>query len=206
MSIFESGKFSQDEIQAIYGYFIGGEMCESSFFYVCEEDGYHHGTELYYKFIKEFNLPDLFKINKVSARTPEQVFLDRLDNNWNINFNTVDTYRRLFNKLVSKYNAADYSENIATRCRDVRNLVSEEVYNPLFRKQVQSNYGVTGDLNSGESVVLAALKKDGNAIVSLFQLQEETRNAFPIATRGVRNEFLRRIRGYLRTRPFDPTL
>ena len=206
MSLFESNTFSQQEIQSLYEYFIGGEDGEHNLFVVSEEDGYHHGTELYQKFIKEFNLPDIFKIQRVSARTPDQTWLDRLDNNWNINFYTVDSYRKLFTKLISKFNPADYSTTVSSREQEVRNLVSEEVYNALFRKQIQSQFSVQGELGDGQSVVLAVLKKDENAIDSLFKLQDDTRNAFPIANRGVRNEFLRKIRGYLKTRPFDPAL
>jgi len=205
MSVFESNVFSQAEIQSIIEYFITPEG-DSNFFYVNEDDGYHHGTELYHKFIKEFNLPDIFKINKISAKPPEQVFLDRLDRNWNINFYTVDNYRKLNNKLVSRFKPQDFSEAVANRSREVLNLISEEVYNALFRKQAQALFGVRAELNEGESVVLAALRKDENAFDALFKLQEESRTAFPVANRQVRNEFLKKIRGYLRTRPYDPSL
>ncbi len=203
--VFGSGKFSQEEIQAIYEYFLGGQENENRLFVVGEDDTYE-GTELYHKFIKEFDLPDVFLINKNTAKPPEETFLDRLDKNWNINFATVDTYRKTYNRLMSNYKTSDFNESVNNRYREVRGFITEEVFNLLFREQVQNNFGVSADFNKGESAVVAALKNDNNAFEGLFKLQTETRNAFPIANRSVRNEFLKKIRGYLRNKAFDSTL
>jgi len=208
MEIFSSGAFTQDEIQAIYEFFIGGHEYGSKFFNKSDDDGYYHGTELYHKFNKEFNLPDIFKIQKVSAKTPEQTYLDRLDRNWNINYNTVDTYRRIYSKLNAGFSKGDFPKSVSGRCSDVRNLITEEVYNSMFRSEVKKAFSVEGNLGEGSSIVLAALKKEGNdsTFEQLYKIQEETRSAFPIANRQVRNQFLSKIREYLKSRPYDPAL
>ncbi|MCV6900868.1 hypothetical protein OE165_27940, partial [Escherichia coli] len=75
---FESNTFSQSEIQALYEFFISeDETSETNFFNLDlnDNDGYYSPTDLYHKFNKAFNLPDIFQINKVSAKTPDEVYI-----------------------------------------------------------------------------------------------------------------------------------
>lgn len=204
--ILGSGVFTQSDIQGLYEFFLSGGEGDHNLFVYNNEDKTFNGTELYHKFITAFNIPDVFRIQKACARTPEDTFTDRLDRNWGINYNTVSTYRKLVTKLTSNFKPEEFGESVTSRDREVRNFITEEVFNSLFREAVKQAFGVSGNLNQGESVVVEAFKRDNNAFEQLHRLQEESRNAYPIASRQSRKYFAGKIRELLRTRPFDPSL
>lgn len=145
--------FSDDEIQEIYHFFLG-ENIES--FFSKNENGEYEGKAVYNKFVKELEFPDILTLDRLTTYPPEKQFYDLMDNNWGIDFDTVDTYRRHYLNMIK--NNSDVSVN---------KYVIEEVYNPLFRKIMSEHVG-DNNIKQTESYTLKAVEKG----VSIEELKD----------------------------------
>ena len=153
----DNRKFSEEDLIKIQSFFLNND---SSSFFETNEEGIQ-ANETYKKFIEELNFPDILSLDRFRAYPPEKQFYDKLDEQWGINFETVDVFRRLYLSMVGSNN---YTQ-------EETNLILEEVYNPLFRKFLFMKYDY--NLNQDESVVAAALKNG----VSIENLQEMSNQA-----------------------------
>lgn len=140
-------------------------------------DGEVKGNETYIRFIKEFNLPDVLKLDRISAYPPEKQFIDALDKNWGINFDTVDTYRRLYLQMIKSNNSDS----------KVNSLVLEEVYNPFFRKVLQNQFKY--EVKQTESFVLKAIEK-GASVEELTSLSESASGSTFVSSSRNLNRFV----------------
>lgn len=140
-------------------------------------DGEVKGNETYIRFIKEFKLPDVLKLDRISAYPPEKQFIDALDKNSGINFDTVDTYRRLYLQMIKSNNSDS----------KVNSLVLEEVYNPFFRKVLQNQFKYEG--KQTESLVLKAIEK-GASVEELTSLSESASGSTYVSSSRNLNRFV----------------
>lgn len=148
-------KFSAEEIQNIYEFFL--QENTGRFF---TQDHEHQNEEykptpLYEKFIQELDFPDFYDIDRFTTYPPEKQFYDIMDRNWNVNFDTVDTYRAEFINAIKN--------NGNPECNS---LVMEEIYNPLFKNLLKEKYNYK--LAQGSSFVVEATKNG----VSIGELNE----------------------------------
>lgn len=137
-----NNSFNSDEIQNIHEFFLNEN---TSVFFTQALGEESRPTSLYKKFIDVLGFPDFFKIDRFTTYPPEKQFYDLLDGNWNINFDTVDSYRDRYVQFI-KNNPNSESTS----------LVKEEVYNNLFRVLLSEKYGYK--LSQSESYVLKALE------------------------------------------------
>jgi hypothetical protein len=183
--------FSQEELQSIYEFYI--HQRDDVFWTLSEEDGIFHPTALYKKFVKTLNLPSVFELEKYTAKVVENQYLDKLQINYGINFGTVDVYRRQHAKFLSQLSHADPED-----AKKLRALITEEVYNPLFRQKASRlAAGANG------SYVAAIYKSKGtSAIKELEDLHNECKDELYFISREHNENFLARIRNVVKTLPF----
>jgi len=169
----ERGVFSEDDQRNIQLSLLEGD--NSGFFNITHDSV--SGNETYVKFIKEFNLPDVLKLDRISAYPPEKQFIDALDSNWGINFDTVDTYRRLYLQMIKNNNSNS----------EVNSLVLEEVYNPFFRKVLKNEFKY--ELKQTESFVLKAIE-NGATVEKLSLLSNSASESTFISSNANLNRFV----------------
>jgi len=162
-------KFSSDEIQSIHEFFLNENT--SVFFTQSNVDEEYKPTALWNKFAETLNFPDIFKIDRFIAHAPELQFLDILDKNWGINFNTVDNYRAHYIQLIK--NNPD---------TEGTSLIKEEVYNSLFRHLLKEKYNY--NVAQNESFVSKALQ-EGVSIKELNEIAQSARESVHITSYSV---------------------
>src|SRR5262249_12124002 len=143
-------------------------------------------NDFYKKFIAALDFPDLFKIDRFIMVTPEQQFYDLMDQQWGINFDTVDTYRNRYYNLIN----FDPSQPAAI-------LIKEEVFNPLFREVLENKYKFQASQN--ESLCLKAVEK-GVSLNELSQIAESSReNVLITQIEGLKRMVDTQVRKVVRT-------
>jgi len=165
-----SNQFSGDEIQSIYEFFVM-ENSEAFFTFpanrtiqaTLKHNSHDEAqpTELYKKFIKVLNFPDFFKIDRFTTYPPEKQFYDLLDTNWNVDFDTVDSYSSQYIQLIK--NSHD---------SEAASLVKEELFNPHFRSTIKNQYNY--NLSETESYVLHAVQ-NGVSVNELHEVANRSR-------------------------------
>jgi hypothetical protein len=190
----ENKTFSDKEVQDIYEFYVHNN--DSVFWVVNDEDGLYHATPLYTKYVKAMGLPNVFDLNKYTARVVEQQYKDILTNNYNINLNTVEQFRRQHNKYVSELKQKD--EVSAINHKRLRILITEEVYNPIYRKRLAEKAGDA----SGSYVVHLFNNHGVAALDELENLHKEIQQQLPFLNKEVHNNYLARIRNIVKTFPF----
>jgi hypothetical protein len=193
----ERNTFTNEEIQNIHHVFLGrgeGLLWEKN------ADGNFEGTALYTKLSKTLNFPDVFALNKFTAKIPEKQFLDQLDRNLGINFRTVDAYRNRHIKYINSINKNINNEQVA---RAVRKFVSEEVYNPLFRQKVVKSFKLSPS-SDNDSAVAALLQANINTetLNNLDQLYQESKDQLAIFSTENQQAFLSHVRKVVSTFTF----
>jgi len=180
---------------------------DSHFFERSSQDDQLHATELFKKFTTAFDLPDLFSCTSKSGKLPENQFLDKTELRWNINFHTVFTARdtleklelqfRHNNKFYLELQSSGLSSSDKLRVfNQVRLLLSEEVYNPLFVSRLSANTAgnvVSQNINSLDD------------INRLIEILNQTKDELRFLNRKSFTEFLVRCRTVLQTVPYVPT-
>ena len=161
--------FSDEEIQEIYQFFLGENL---NSFFILGDSGEFEGTEIYNKFVNEMNFPDILLLDRLSTYPPEKQFYDALDNNWGIDFDTVDTYKRHYLNMIK--NNSDSTVN---------GYVLEEVYNPLFRQILSESIG-DSNVKQTESLTLKALEK-GISINELKDISDKTNASTALTSSNV---------------------
>jgi hypothetical protein len=159
ISALEKQTFNDEEINRIHDFFLNNNS--HSFFEKIGET--IEGNSTYHKFIAELNFPDILKIDRFTVYPPEKQFIDIMDENWGICFDTVDTFRRLYLQMIKNQNSNS----------NINSLVLEEVYNPLFRLILSKEYKY--DVKQTESISLRAIQ-NGVSVESLEKLCERAKN------------------------------
>jgi len=195
MNAQESRVFSNDELQSVYEFYL--HQRDEVFWTISNEDGLYHPTSLYNKFVKALNLPNVFELEKYTAKVVEEQYNDKLQMNYGINFSTVEQYRRQHLKFVQELNEKKDIPN--HEVKRLRALISEEVYNPLFRQRASDH--AKGSLGS---YVVAAYKNNGaSAIDALESIQSQTAEELHFINRENNEAFLARIRNIVKTFPLN---
>ena len=146
----EKNTFTKNEVQGIYEFYL--HQRDEVFWTLNEEDGVYNPTDLYKKYVKTLNLPNIFELEKYSATVVDNQYRDKLQHNYSINFSTVEAYKRQHLKFLGEI--SERKDWNTLDLKRVRSLITEEVYNPLFRTRIAgSAKGATG------SYVVAALKE-----------------------------------------------
>ncbi len=190
----ERGVFSQEELQSVYEFFL--HQRDDVFWTKSEEDGLYHPTGLYQKFVKTLNVPSVFELDKYTSKVVEAQYNDKLQINYGINYSTVDQFRRQHARFLKDLYASNKLS--AGDIKRLRALVSEEVYNPLFRSKTKS-------LSSGTSgsYVVAAYKEKGGAVLdALEDLHKQTQEELYFINRENQENFLARLRTVVKSQPF----
>ena len=90
----KNNTFNENELNSIREVFLAG--VDSHFFERNDIDDQYHGTELFKKFTKAFDLPDFFSCTTKSGKLPEVQFLNKTEVKWNLNFHTISVVRDNF--------------------------------------------------------------------------------------------------------------
>lgn len=190
----ENKTFNDKEVQDIYEFYVHNN--DNVFWVVSEEDGLYHATPLYTKYVNTMGLPNVFELNKYTAKVVEQQYKDILTNKYNITLNTVEQYRRQHSKFV-----AELKQKVdvpSLEIKRLRILITEEVYNPVFRKALADKAGdATG------SYVVHLYNSHGQAALGeLENLHKEIQHQLPFLNKEVHNNYLARVRNVVKTFPF----
>ena len=114
-----------------------------------------------------------------------------LDNNWGINFDAVDSYKKLYLEL-SKNNEDP----------KVTGLIKEEVYNPLFRQLLKEKYGY--NLSQTESFVVKAVQNGVSSEELNYIASNARENVLVTNTKVLDNMVNTQIREVIKSMDFDP--
>jgi hypothetical protein len=195
----QSKALSENELEELASFFT---QQNDSAFWEQDEDGQYKPTELYLKFVKALNLPNIFKdLNKMSGRLLEDQYNDVCDRNWGINYHTVDAFRNRTLDLLENLNSNKQNYN-NKELSAIRQLVLEEVYNPFFRSSLNSQYKLKEGDNK-QSLVLNALN-NGAKYSDLNDLVTNSRDQFSwIMSKSVKEQFDHRMRNVAKTIPFN---
>jgi hypothetical protein len=196
-SALEKKVFTPEEVQGIYEFYI--HQRDEVFWTASEEDGLFHPTALYAKFQKTLDLPNVFDLEKFTSKVVEEQYRDLLQINYGINFATVEQFRRQHLKFIQELNEKKDIPN--SEVKRLRVLISEEVYNPLFRNKASDH--AKGALGS---YVVAAYKQNGASAIEAFELlQAQTADELHFINRENQEAYLNRIRNVVKTFPINTT-
>lgn len=194
----ENKTFSDREIQDIYEFYVHNN--DSVFWVVNHEDGLYGPTSLYTKYVNTLGLPNVFELNKYTAKVVELQYRDTLINNYNINLNTVEQYRRQHNKFLAEL-GKQRDDVSSLNHKRLRILITEEVFNPLFRKSLSEKAG-----GAPGSYVVHLFSTHGQSVLdNLESIHSEIQQQLPFLNREVHNNYLGRIRNVVKTFPFKQT-
>ena len=194
LSCLDKNVFSAEEVQSIHEFFLHNR--DEIFWQKNEEDDTTKGTELYLKFIKAMNLPNVFDINRFSGIPPEERYLEGIEKNYGIKQSTVDEFRKLHIGYLNQIDRKDLTDGTYKR---IRALIGEEIYNPLFKRKISANR------NDNGSTVAAVLRENGEAgLEKLETLYINSKQELHIFSKEVQAQFLGRVRNIAKTIPFTP--
>ena len=201
----KNNTFNENELNSIREVFLAG--VDSHFFERNDIDDQYHGTELFKKFTKAFDLPDFFSCTTKSGKLPEVQFLNKTEVKWNLNFHTISVVRDNFESLVRSFEKDNEFYKGLTNIsgaekikifNNIRMLISEEIYNPLFVMNLKNRdnniHGlVSQNVNSLED------------INHLLEIVNQTKEELRFLNRKSFVEFLVRSRQVLQSLPFIPS-
>jgi hypothetical protein len=166
----ENNTFSQDEVQKIYEFFL--QERTNHFWNLSEEDGQYHATDLYNKFTKALNLPSIFELNKFTGKAIHHQYNDLFEIRHQITPYTVDSFRKVYNAWIKDSAFQNLPREFK---KSAQKLLTEELYNPVFRRVLKSR---NAELSGDKSHVLAILSNSNNYsgdIHSLTDIIEESK-------------------------------
>jgi hypothetical protein len=169
----ESNTFNQEELQKIYEFFL--QERTHHFWHLSEEDGKYHATDLYNKFTKALNLPSVFELNKFTAKPIHHQYQDLYEIKNNITPYTVDNFRKIHHTFIKDESYQNLPKDLQ---KVVNKLISEEVFNPVFRRSIKSGYSSI-KFDNTKSHVLAVISQSNNHqqdINKLYDAIEESKN------------------------------
>jgi len=189
--------FTAEDYQKIYEFYLHQQ--DHVFWTLNQEDGQYHPTTLYLKFIKIFSLPNVFELNKYTARVVEQQYKDSLTNNYGINLNTVEQFRKQHQKIISELNRIAKEMNIShADIKRLRLFITEEVYNPLFRKKL-----IKKPDDARDSMILELFQKHGIDILDDFEkIHNITKEELFFMNKEIQENFMIRMRNIVKSFPF----
>lgn len=189
MGVLKKNVFTSDELQGIYEFFINQR--DDVFFQMNEVDGLYQATPLYTKFVKELKVPNIFELEKYTAKVIEHQYIDKWQANYGITAKTVANFeyvQRKFNSQVQNKTARLY--------------ISEEIYNPLFKQKLADH---VKDSSIKGSLVAHFFNKEGEKSLETFEaLHKETQDELHFISRESMEHFFLRVRNIVKTFPFKP--
>lgn len=195
----ESKVFTQEEYQKIYEFYLHQE--DHSFWKINPDDGLYVATPLYEKFVKALNIPNVFDLKKYTARVVEQQYKDSLMSNYNITMNTIEQFRKQHQKIINELNIATIDGNVsAMDLKRLRMYVTEEVYNPLFKRRLRKYAS-----DAKDSMVLELFNKHG--IDVLIYLEKEhaiSKDELYFMNKDIQENFMIRVKNIVSTFHFKP--
>lgn len=192
----ENGKFTAEEADEIKSFFFTDNMHS---FFQQHEDGNVVETALMKKFNEALNLPSVLSLNRFTGEIPEHQYNNQVENRNGINFYTVNQYKK---NLVTLTNNDDFRKLAETvKGFSLRTLVSEEVYNPLFRRQLIKK---SGSHANNVSHVVEILKANPSELNNLVQLFHATREELALFNHENYERFLSKVRRVVSTFNFVP--
>lgn len=192
----ESGKFTAEEADEIKSFFYTENL---SSFFSQEEDGNIVETPLMKKFNQALNLPSVMSLNRFTGEIPEHQFNRHYETKNGINFYTVNQYKKNLVNLINNDDFRKLAENI--KDFSLRTLVTEEVYNPLFRRQLAEK---SGSQATNVSHAVEILKTNPNELNNLVQLFYATREELAFFNHENYERFLSKVRRVVSTFNFVP--
>ena len=196
VSALEANKFTRDEVEEITNFFHTDSLNP---FFAQDSNGVLSSTSLFKKFNELMGLPCVFSLDRFTGEIPEHQYSRYLDVNFGINFYTVNSYKK---NMVSLTNTDDFRKlNSTVKDFSLRALVTEEVYNPLFRRALVKNYG--GSSVNG-SYVVEALKNNPKQLEDLVQHFHASRQELAIFSNESYQNFLAKVRQVVSTFSFVP--
>lgn len=188
--------FSNAEIQHILEFHLNEK--DDVFFVVDQNDGLTKPTELYLKFSKHMQMPNIFdSLERFTAKIPEHQFAEAIDRSLGINFNVVEQFRvrhvNYLNELKQLEGKVNYDE-----LKAIRNLISEEIYNPIFSQALGKN-------EDRKSKVVAAVLANNNAYDTISKLENtlnDSKGEVHFLSKQVFQNLSGRIRNVVKTFPF----
>jgi len=192
----ESGKFSAEEADEIKSFFFTDNF---SSFFVEEANGSVSETALMKKFNAALNLPSVMSLNRFTGEIPEHQYNRQVETKNGINFYTVNQYKKT---LVTLTNNDDFRKLAETvKGFSLRTLVAEEVYNPLFKRQLVKK---TGSSANNTSLVVETLKANPKELDALVQAFYSTREELALFNAENYERFLSKVRRVVSTFNFVP--
>ena len=136
------------------------------------------------------------EINRFTGTIPEHQYVNKMEVNFGINFYSVNTYRK---NLVSITNTDEFRKlSSSVKGFSLRTLVSEEFYNPLFRRAVSNS------ANGNASGVIETLKNNPENLKKLIKEYNHSRNELGLFDHKNWERFLRKVRKVVSTFTFVP--
>ncbi len=192
----ESGKFTSDEVEEIKNFFYTDNMHS---FFTEEADGHMSETALMKKFNTLLNLPSVMSLNRFTGEIPEHQYNTLAETKNGVDFYTVNQYKKT---LVSFTNNDDFRKlSESVKGFSLRTLVSEEVYNPLFKRHLVKK---SGSSSNNVSFVCEILKTNPKELDNLVQLFHATREELSLFNNENYDRFLSKVRRVVSTFNFVP--
>jgi len=192
----ESGIFDSEEADEIKSFFYT-ENLDS--FFKQEEDGNIVETPLMKKFNDALNLPSVLSLNRFTGEIPEHQYNKHVETRNGINFYTVNQYKK---NLVNLTNNDEFRK-LSEICKgfSLRTLVSEEVYNPLFKRQLAK---MSGSRVTNISHVVEILNANPSELNKIVQMFHGTREELALFNYENYERFLTKVRKVVSTFNFVP--
>ncbi len=191
----ESGRLNAEEVDEIKSFFYTDNL--HSFF--SEENENIVETPLMKKFNEALNLPSVLSLNRFTGEIPEHQYNRIIETRNGINFYTVNQYKKNLVNLTNNDDFRKLAENV--KGFSLRSLVAEEVYNPLFRRQIIKK---SGSQANNVSHVVEVLKANPSELNNLIHMFHATREELALLNSENYERFLTKVRRVVSTLNFVP--
>ena len=192
----EAKKFTEVEVDEIKGLFYTDSF---NAFFREEQNDQIFESPLMKKFNEALNLPSIMTLNRFTGEIPEHQYIRHYETKNGINFYTVNQYKKSLVALTNNDDFRKLSESV--KGFSLRTLVSEEVYNPLFKRELVKK---TGSQAANASLVVEVLKANPAELNALVQTFHATREELALFNHENYERFLNKVRKVVSTFNFVP--
>jgi len=192
----QSGKISAEEADEIKGFFFTDNLTA---FFTEGQNREISETPLMKKFNEALNLPSVMSLNRFTGEIPEHQYNRHFETKNGINFYSVNQYKKNLVSLTSNDDFRKLAENL--KGFSLRTLVAEEVYNPLFKRELVKK---SGSQANNVSHAVEILKANNEELDNLIQLFHATREELALFDNENYERFLGKVRQVVSTFNFVP--